>query len=220
MSYVRFPSSIGKNNKQPFVCEGAGGPTRFFSAVRVHVMVHQGAKDPQSHTNVKHEDDRDAPASRPERHLTLPLKTPPGGGRVEPVREPQPAFAHSSTMRRPAGASRCHTYFSRNGRGRRGRTNRSATCSARQGVGARLHCHRCGSRVPRRMQFGLLSSPGTGRLWGARRLRNGPDGLVRARRCNTVIGVVRYDLMMKRYDSQRRGRPLRVQPGRQSGWMC
>ena len=71
-----------------------------------------------------------------------------------------------------------------------------------------------------RMQFGLLSSPGTGRLWGARRLRNGPDGLVRARRCNTVIGVVRYDLMMKRYDSQRRGRPLRVQPGRQSGWIC
>ena len=142
------------------------------------------------------------------------------GGRSGGVREPQLVLANDVTMRRPAGASRCHTYFSRNGRGRRGRTNRAATCSARQGVGARLHCHRCGSRVPRRMQFGLLSSPGTGRLWGARRLRNGPDGLVRARRCNTVIGVVRYDLLMKRHDYQRRGRPLRVQPGRQSGWIC
>ena len=146
MSYA-FHLQLEKINKQPLVCEGAGGPTRFFSAVRVHVMVHQGAKDPQSHTNVKHEDDRDAPASRPERHLTLPLKTPRGGLR-RTIREPQPAFAHSSTMRRSAGASRCHTYFSRNGRGRRGRTNRSAICSARQGVGARLHCHRCGSRVP------------------------------------------------------------------------
>ena len=83
MSYA-FHLQLEKINKQPLVCEGAGGPTRFFSAVRVHVMVHQGAKDPQSHTNVKHEDDRDAPASRPERHLTLPLKTPRGGGRVEP----------------------------------------------------------------------------------------------------------------------------------------
>ena len=83
MSYA-FHLQLEKINKQPLVCEGAGGPTRFFSAVRVHVMVHQGAKDPQSHTNVKHEDDRDAPASRPERHLTLPLKTPPGGGASNP----------------------------------------------------------------------------------------------------------------------------------------
>ena len=143
MSYA-FHLQLEKINKQPLVCEGAGGPTRFFSAVRVHVMVHQGANDAKSHTNVKHGDDRDA--SRPERHSTLPFKTPWGARRT--IREPQPAFAHSSTMRRPAGASRCHTYFSRNGRGRRGRTNRSATCSARQGVGARLHCHRCGSHPP------------------------------------------------------------------------
>ena len=47
-------------------------------------MVHKGAKNPKSHTNVKHGDDRDAPASRPERHLTLPLKTPPGGGASNP----------------------------------------------------------------------------------------------------------------------------------------
>ena len=71
-----------------------------------------------------------------------------GGGRSGGVREPQLVLANDVTMRRPAGASRCHTYFSRNGWGRRGRTNRAAICSARQGVGARLHCHRCGSRVP------------------------------------------------------------------------
>ena len=83
MSYA-FHLQLEKINKQPLVCEGAGGPTRFFSAVRVHVMVHQGAKDPQSHTNVKHEGDRDAPASRAERHSTLPLKTPRGGGASNP----------------------------------------------------------------------------------------------------------------------------------------
>ena len=68
-----------------------------------------------------------------------------GGGRSGGVREPQLVLANDATMRRPAGAHRCHTYFSRNGRGRRGRTNRDAICSARQGVGARLRCHRCGS---------------------------------------------------------------------------
>ena len=121
-----------------------------------------------------------------------------GGGRSGGVREPQLVLANDVTMRWPAGASRCHTYFSRNGWGRRGRTNRAAICSARQGVGARLRCHRCGSvHSPGNgeLKFGLPSSPGTGRLWGARWLRNGPDGLVRARRCNTVIGVVRYDLI-------------------------
>ena len=183
---LRFPSSIGKNQQTTPCLRTRRWSHTAFLAVRVHVMVHQGA-DPKSHTNVKHEDDRDAPASRPERHLTLPLKTPPGGGRVEPVREPQPAFAHSSTMRRPAGASRCHTYFSRNGRGRRGRTNRSAICSARQGVGARLHCHRCGSRVPIRecnLVFYRVQEPaGCGALGGSGTARTawfGPDGATRS----------------------------------------
>ena len=126
-------------------------------------------------------------ASRPERHLSMPLKTPPGGGRVEPVREPQPAFAHSSTMRRSAGASRCHTYFSRNGRGRRERTNRSAICSARQGVGARLHCHRCGSRVPsgecNLVLYRVPEPASCGALGGfgtARTAWFGPDGATRS----------------------------------------
>ena len=57
----------------------------------------------------EHGDDRDAPALRAERHSTLPLKTPRGGAR-RTIREPQPAFAHSSTMRRPTGAHRCHAY--------------------------------------------------------------------------------------------------------------
>ena len=71
-----------------------------------------------------------------------------GGGRSGGVREPQLVLANDVTMRRPAGASRCHTYFSRNGWGRRGRTNRAAICSTRQDVGPRLRCHRCG-RVQR-----------------------------------------------------------------------
>ena len=72
-----------------------------------------------------------------------------------------------------------------------------------------------------RVRFGLSSSPDAasrGRLWGAPRLRSGPDGLVRARRCSTVIGVAKYDVMMKLHDSQRRGRPLRVQQ-RASKWL-
>ena len=73
-----------------------------------------------------------------------------GGGRSGGVREPQLVLANNATVRRPVGASRCHTYFSRNGWGRRGRTNRAAICSARQGVGARLRCHRCGRVHSRR----------------------------------------------------------------------
>ena len=101
MSYA-FHLQLEKINKQPLVCERAGGPTRLFSAVRVHVMVHQGAKDPQSHTNVKHEDDRDAPASRPEMHLTLPLKTPRGGGASNHSRTTACicAFLNDATVRR------------------------------------------------------------------------------------------------------------------------
>ena len=66
------------------------------------------------------------------------------GGRSGGVREPQLVLANDATMRQPAGACSRHTSFCRTWRRVRVRPERSAICSARQGVGARLRCHRCG----------------------------------------------------------------------------
>ena len=137
------------------------------------------------------------------------------------VREPQLFLANDATMRQPAGAGRRHTCFCRSWLRIRVPPERSAICSARQVCWPGLRCHRWGSRILNLSSASAIwsfieSSPG--RLWGAPRLRSGPGGLVRARRCSTVIGVVNYDVTMKRDDSQRRGRPLRVQQ-RASKWL-